>query len=358
MNTAPRTPFAPSQQAPDGAPHAGRTAPARRRLLTAAIATAATAGAVAALHSVPATAAPATGATGQGQLPGTTRVLGHTVDISRATPRTVGRLARYFTDKTNRDVDATVAHFTRDVTYVDAILGWSFTWQPLKDMLGQIMPTWPATAESYPVKILGDSSGAVVLFVDSPELFGHELRPLGFVDFRDGRITRWVDYWDGRQLTLEDIAEQRTPADQFPEDFGEGIAGENAAPALRRTAHALAAALASGDVDAAVALFGADGVFEDMVLHTKVTGPIALRAYLTRALPSLPYGPGTRVRHVVGGALGGGYEWTRATGPVRRGATALELDPDGRITHLTAVWDGSLVPEAELNRLQSLTIES
>jgi hypothetical protein len=58
------------------------------------------------------------------------------------------------------------------------------------------------------------------------------------------------------------------------------------------------------------------------------------------ALQRLPYGPGATVRHVVGSAAGGGYEWQQTAGPVRRGGTALELDQDGCVAHFTAVWDG------------------
>ena len=32
--------------------------------------------------------------------------------------------------------------------------------------------------------------------VDTSELFGSELRILAAIDFRDGTIIRWVDYWD------------------------------------------------------------------------------------------------------------------------------------------------------------------
>ncbi|MFK0159427.1 hypothetical protein ACIQVL_19640 [Streptomyces sp. NPDC090499] len=329
---------------PDPRPTTGR-----RQLLTAAL-----------VGGIATATAPAAAAATSGRvhIPGTTRFLDHTVDVARATPQLVRQLSDYFTDKTDRKPAMTMAHFSRQVIYVDAILGWSLSWQALDDLFARIMPMWPATAESYPVKILGNADSALVMFTDTPELFGHELRPLGFVDFRHGQIVRWVDYWDGREFTLADIAAQRTPADQFPDDFGEKAVGENAAPAMRRTAHALAQALAAGDAVAASALFSADGIFEDRVLHTGVHGQQAIRSYLGRALHHLPYGLGAQVRHVVGSTVGGGYEWKQTTGPVHRGGAALELDQDGRISHFTAVWDGSLVSGAELNRIQSLTIES
>jgi hypothetical protein len=46
-------------------------------------------------------------------------------------------------------------------------------------------------------------------------------------------------------------------------------------------------------------------VLEDLTLHTAIVGRQSIAAYLARALPSLPYGQGAQVRHVVGGAAGG-----------------------------------------------------
>ncbi|WP_329139943.1 hypothetical protein OG552_34850 [Streptomyces sp. NBC_01476] len=323
----------------------------RRRVLVTALGTAAAATVL--------SAGPAAARDAGGGLPGSAVILDHDVDVARATPRVVRLLAGYFRDKTARDADATMAHFARRTAYVDATLGWPFyTWQDLSDLFHQLMPTWPATARSYPTKILGDADSALVFFTDTPELFGHEIRPMGLVNFKDGRIARWVDYWDGREFTLAGIEAERTPADQFPADFKEGTVGETAAPAIKRVAASVSAAFARGDVAAVARLFTADGVLEDLTTHTKVTGHLALGSYLGRAITRLPYGPGANVRHVVGSSAGGGYEWTNPTGPVPRGAAALELDRAGLITHLTAVWDGSLLPHTALAELQSLTIES
>ena len=54
----------------------------------------------------------------------------------------------------------------------------------------------------------------------------------------------------------------------------------------------------------------------------------------------MPYGRASRLRHVVGGSHGGGFEWT--AGPDAGdlvGITALELDADGLITRITSVYD-------------------
>ena len=63
------------------------------------------------------------------------------------------------------------------------------------------------------------------------------------------------------------------------------------------------------------------------------------------------------MRHVVGSAVGGGYEWTATGGAVPRGVTALELDRWGKITRMTAMWDGSLVDDATLTALTQGAIE-
>jgi hypothetical protein len=320
----------------------------RRALLTAAVGGAAVA--TTALTPTAASAAPS---------PTVISVLGHDVDVSRATPEVVSLLADYFRAKTSRDVTATMAHFARPaMTYIDATLGWPwYDWQDLDSLFAQLMPTWPATAQSYPTKILGDSTSALVWFTDTPELFGHEIRPFGMINFVHGKIVRWVDYWDGREFTLAGIAAQRTPADEFPTDFKESTVGEAAGPSVRRVAHALAEALAADDPAAVTALFSPDGVLTDRTLHTTVVGRQDIGSYLGRALGQLPYGPGSTVRHVVGGGLGGGYEWRNDDGPVFRGASALELDRAGLLTQLSVVWDGSLLTDSTLYQMQARTIE-
>ena len=56
-----------------------------------------------------------------------------------------------------------------------------------------------------------------------PELFGGEMRLISSVDFQNGKIVRWVDYWDGRHFGSALTNSLRTPANQWPVDFGENI---------------------------------------------------------------------------------------------------------------------------------------
>jgi hypothetical protein len=196
----------------------------------------------------------------------------------------------------------------------------------------------------------------MVLFVDSPEMFGNELRIIAPIDFRDGKIVREVDYWDGRHFGTAATEAIRMSPGQFATDFGESTVGEQSSAALQDVAAALSHAFATGDPAAAAALFTTDATFEDLTLHVSVTGRPAIQAFLTRSAGLLPYGLGTSVRHTVGSAQGGGYEWLRRGAPVDHGVVALELRRS-RITRFTTVWDGSMVDDATLGALLTSTVE-
>ena len=54
----------------------------------------------------------------------------------------------------------------------------------------------------------------------------------------------------------------------------------------------------------------------------------------------VPYRRSSRLRHVVGGSRGGGFEWT--AGPDAGelvGITAVEIDAHGFVTRITSVYD-------------------
>ena len=77
-----------------------------------------------------------------------------------------------------------------------------------------------------------------------------------------------------------------------------------------------------------------------MSLRTQVTGRIEATAYLGRVLEDVPYGRSSRLRHIVGGSNGGGFEWTAGpSADALVGITALELDSEGLITRITSVYD-------------------
>jgi TAT (twin-arginine translocation) pathway signal sequence len=282
------------------------------------------------------------------------------VDTSHATPEVVRFFAAYFRDKSSGDPDATMAHFTpKPFAYIDAILGWPFyTWPELHDLFATVMPGWPEGARSYPTRIIGDATSAVVYFTNNAGLFGpSEMLSIGVVNFAHGKAARWIDYWDGRHFGIANLDGAKLPDDEFPADFRESLVGETADPRLRRVAAALNQALASGDHAGAAALFAPDATFTDLVAHVQVAGTRHITSFLTQAGPLLPYAAGgTKVRHTVGSAAGGGYEWT-ATGAVPRGLNTLELDRSGKITDFAAMWDGARATDDHLLRLAAAAIE-
>lgn len=246
---------------------------------------------------------------------------------------------RFFGVKSAADVKGTMGFFSSGlVTYTDATLGWGLDgFEALRGLFAQYMPTWPSTARSYQTGVLAGESSALVRMVDTPELFGGELRILGAVDFVDGKIVRWVDYWDSYFFDTAAYESMRTPEESFPRDLKESRVPSQAAPELIEVAGALQRSFAAADVAGAAALLHPDVLFEDMALRAQLVGRAEATRYLERVLGEAPYGAGSRLRHVVGGAAGGGFEWTSADGLV--GITALELDEAGLVTRATSVYD-------------------
>lgn len=264
---------------------------------------------------------------------------------SHATSAVADILAAYHVAKSAHDVDKTMSYFSEDkLTYSDAVLGWQLpNHDALRALFGQYMPNW-GEGVSYATRVIGDENSAIIFVTDSPELFGNEIRTVSAVDFKDGKITRFVDYWDGRAFGADAAAALRVPLQDFPVTFGEESAAVQADESLRQVVGKLSAALKSGSsADVAATLHG-DVTFEDLTLRTTIHGKAAVEQYLSRTITELPYGPGSSVRHVVGSAAGGGYEWANSAHPVVRGITALEID-GGLISRFTAVWDGTLLDD-------------
>lgn len=282
-------------------------------------------------------------------------------DLSHATVEVGHFFEEFFTAKIAHDVDATMRFFNRSsMTYIDATLGYYFgSWEALHDLFAEVMPAWAPDVKSYAVRILGDADSAVVFFVDTAGSSGpNELRITGVVDFTDGTVARWVDYWDGRHVTLPVLKTLKVPASAYPRDFEESKVRPHAASAMRRTATALSEALVRADAAAAAALFADDAVPIDVAAHLSVNGRYGIERLLRRSAGDFPWAQSSaKVRHVVGSAGGGGWEWT-AQQAVPRGVNAVELDRSGKITSFTAVWDGSFLTEQQLSALAALAIVS
>ena len=297
-------------------------------------------------------AAAATAASGNRGLPYPAGV----TDTSHCTPEVAEIFRGFFTAKSKHDVPALMSYFSRaNTTYIDAILGIALTsWEAVNDEFTMLFPTLPATALSYPLRIVGDARSAAVEFVDAPAFFGFEIRALSPVVFdAQGKIIRWVDYWDGRSSLRAN-----TIPGTYPTDFSD--AEQNASSAVVQAAGALQAAFAAGDAAEAVALMSADVVHEDMAAHTRVRGQLQAQRYYTRALGQLPYGPGAALVHAEGSRQGGGYEWSAApvAAPMRRGHTAIELDEAGKISRLSAIYDSSILSYTAYQSLAGLAAEA
>jgi hypothetical protein len=276
-------------------------------------------------------------------------------DTSHASPAAAEIFRGFFSAKSRHRPDALMNFFAKDkVLYIDATSGglWP-NWDSLNKIFTTYMPKWPPSGLSYPTRIYGDAHSALVAFTDTPELFGKELRILGAVSFDgNGKIIRWMDYWDGR--SSQRVTAPLKPT--YPTDFHDDVG--NATGRIHDVAAALNAAFAAGDAKAAAAMFSYDAAYEDMALHAQILGRFAIERYLTRALGALPYGKGAALAHVVGSDQGGGYEWKPAASfAMKRGNTALALDKDGKITRLTVVYDSALLPDTQYHALVGLSAE-
>lgn len=286
---------------------------------------------------------------------GTPGQFAEAVDTSGASAALVAFMTAYFDAKSSRDVDATMAFFSPDlVTYIDATLGWDISGvDAVRGVFAKYMPNWPDQARSYPTRIIGDmKGGAFVTFVNTPELFGGELHILAAVDFKDGKIVRWVDHWDSRDWPNAYGLDKYTLS-----DYREAQVAQSASRRMQDLGRNLIAALASGDETKAGPLFSNDVVFEDMALRAQFHGRNSVQTFLARAVPLLPYGTGVALRHVTGSDAGGAIEWAAAPGaPFNTGVFGVRLAADGTITRLTTVYDGALYSDAEIARMAAAVL--
>ena len=270
------------------------------------------------------------------------------VNTSHATPEAAAFFKSYFTAKSEHKPAPTTDHFSEaHLTYIDAALGWPFyNKKGMTEIFEQFMPKWPPTGLSYPTRISGDMHSAVVAFTDTPELFGGEIRILAAIEFKDGKVVRWIDYWDGRSFGAEAAAKMRTPPDKFPTNFDYDVASEGASPRIKDVSQKLADALLSNDA-----------VLLDRALRVRILGKEAIGKYLGRVLGSVPYGKGSKLMHVVGSDQGGGFEWTNEGSVVKRGIVAIDLNGAGQIERLDTTWDNGVISDADLQALVLQSIE-
>jgi len=280
---------------------------------------------------------------------------------TRATPDLERLVDSYFEAKTGQDVEATMAHFSREeLIYADAAFGWVLDYEQLHGIYSQAMPNW-GSGKAYATRVVGDERSAVLFMTCTPEMFGQEVLAIVAADIREGKIVRWVDYMDGRHFGAAamrqiEAANPRPDGESFPASFGEERIDRVASPGIERAVEALARALANGDAAGAAAGFAPDCVVEDMTTRSQIRGPLALERYLERALETLPYGVGSEVRHVLGSDRGGGFEWRR--GAEECGITCLELDDSGAIARMTSIWNALHMPDDAFGPLVGMSVDS
>lgn len=269
-----------------------------------------------------------------------------------------GCLTAYCATKSKADREATMAFYRRDhAGHYDAVLGWSCpTWDDIDKLYAQYMPSWGG-GRVYATQLFGDARSGVACITETPELFGSEIRAISAVDFQDGEIIRFVDYWDGRAFGKEAADEMRVSEADFPADFGEDAVPPTASPARDSVVAHLVGALAGQGFDSA-ALFSNDATVEDLTLRTCVRGEAAITRYLQRSARHTPYGLGAQVSHVLGDEIGGGFEWRNPTADVPRGIVAFGADRQtGLLASVKVVWDGSLISAPTLSAWQHLVLD-
>jgi len=281
------------------------------------------------------------------------------VNTSHATPEAAAFFKSYFTAKSEHKPVPTTDHFSEvHLTYIDAALGWPYyNKKGMTDIFELYMPKWPPTGLSYPTRISGDTHSALVAFTDTPELFGAEIRILAAIDFKDGKVVRWIDYWDGRSFGAELAAKMRTPPEKFPTNFDYDVVSDGASAKIKDVSQKLAAAFAAGDAATADALFTNDAVYLDRALRVRILGKQAIGKYLARVLATTPYGKGSKLMHVVGSDQGGGFEWTNDGSSVKRGVVAIDLNSAGQIVRVDTTWDNGIMGDADLQALVLKSIE-
>lgn len=180
-------------------------------------------------------------------------------DMTHATPSAISFFGSLFTAKSRHNVAETMQHFSPNLaTYTDTTSGVALDgFEALKNLYATYMPNW-GKGRSYPTRILGDLAGgngsALVAFTNTPELFGGEVRVLGAVDVRRGKIVRWVDYWDSS--SFDDATYASFNSDLSSVSYKEKQVGVDASRKLEHAAEQLSQAFARGDVQAAAGLSG------------------------------------------------------------------------------------------------------
>lgn len=273
--------------------------------------------------------------------------------------------ASYFDAKTRHQAAEAAAFFTPTAVYEDEILPVEVRGrQALTDAWTAFLTNLPVGSGSRLRAVYGGGAGAVIDFVDDPELFGAELQALGLVDLEVApsspfghQIGRQVDYWNGRDFGVSNLHGLRSmlgvPATPPRDGRHYQSSVGHATPALDQVVRQLSAALGRGDGAAVAACFAPDGVYEDRTLGLRLAGRHSIESGLAPIVNRLPNGAGSTPHHLVGNDNGGGFDWVAAhdhAQTVNRGLTALTLR-QGEIVELVNLWDASGLTDKEYDTI-------
>jgi len=222
---------------------------------------------------------------------------------------------------------------------------------PLQQVFEALFAQFKATAGSISKFIHASGSARYGGGIDvkaMPKTFftgGFDL--ISYLDIRNGKIFRRDDHWDTAQVTPQDIAlihpngVPRFSCEALPEPGD--IA--NASPDFYQFVRGLNRAQSSGRVDDLVRLFAddallihpllskTDGAYGPFNTGIQIRGRRAVARFFKATLEALPDGLGSSLIHVVGGSVGGAFEWrsggiTAHQGIARNGllgVTAIDL---------------------------------
>ena len=280
-------------------------------------------------------------------------------DTSHATPAAAIFFRRFFEAKSQvggGGHEAWMELFDPErARFRDAVLGFGMGNPGMSGAEQDFASSFGPNSRADLLRVLGDEHSAVVFSYDTHDMFGAEIWAASAIDVSGGRVLRNVDYWDGR---LHPVSAMRAPESHFDTQLAEDAVVDSSDSTITRVARGLGDALAAGDAATAADLLSPVAIWEDQTLRTRVEGRRAIERYLQRSIASLPYGAGSSVRHVLGFSRGGGYEWRAGSSSVPQGITGLELNADGLVTRLTALWDGARMETPSLQRLALLALES
>ena len=283
-------------------------------------------------------------------------VIPKTSDNTHATPEVVEFIYSYYNAKSSHNITAYLKYFhPTNASYTDVTLGSAFPNRTaIEAGFTPIFAAMEPGSLAYPLQIVGDMRSVLVHSVDTPGLFGPEIRLLTIFDFLDGKLTRVLDVWDGRRNVLV----QNRGRDVYYNNLGLDLVHNPADPRIAEIVNKLSTNLASGNVGAVESLFSSDAILQDFTLRTRIEGSLAIGRYLGRSVSNLPYGVNSKLRHVGGFSAGGGYEWKSNTAKGVYGVSVIELDRENKVTRYTTSWDGSRVNDGQIRALTDAALEN